>query len=161
VRRRGASRSAPRTLHRDGWKIAGCPVNGPAADARDDRLAIAWYTRADDEPRVLLALSSDGATSFAPPLRLDDGDPLGRVDVKILRDGAVVVSWLEKVESGAEIRLRRIDLSRVAAPPVTVARTKALRESGFPRLALASGELFVAWTDPTSPPSVKLARIGF
>ncbi len=70
-----------------------------------------------------------------------------------------MVTWLENVESGAEIRLRPVGPVGAPGEAVTVARTKGVRDSGFPRMALAGDGLFLAWTVPTSPPAVRLARI--
>ena len=41
----------------DRWQIKGCPVNGPAADFRDDLVVVAWYTSPNDEsnPHVPIA----------------------------------------------------------------------------------------------------------
>ncbi|MBZ0237995.1 MAG: glycoside hydrolase, partial [Deltaproteobacteria bacterium] len=49
--------SEPAAVHRDGWQIAGCPVNGPALAARDRRVAIAWYSYAESTHRVRAAFS--------------------------------------------------------------------------------------------------------
>src|SRR6185436_12033224 len=42
----------PRAVHRDGWRMNACPVNGPALIASGKRVAVAWYTGADEKPRV-------------------------------------------------------------------------------------------------------------
>src|SRR5579872_1757425 len=49
-----------RILNADKWEINACPVNGAAAAATNSRVAIAWYTEAQDSPRTQLALSTDG-----------------------------------------------------------------------------------------------------
>ena len=85
--------STPVSVHADGWKIAACPVNGPAIAARGDTVVVAWFT-APDRPRVRLAFSADGGRSFAPPLEVASGAVIGRVDVVLLADGRALVSWL-------------------------------------------------------------------
>ena len=137
----------PTIPHADGWEIAGCPVNGPALASRGDRAALAWYTEAD-VPRVRLSISDDGGETWAEPVRIDGGAPIGRVDVTLLDDGSPVVSWLERVSEGAEVRVRRLG----AAAPVTVAAVPSGRESGIPQIAALfdpASELsvLVAWTD--------------
>jgi hypothetical protein len=67
----------------DHWQIDGCPVNGPSIDARGNHVALAWFTAADNSPRVLLALSRDGADTFGDSILIDD-NALGRVDVVVL-----------------------------------------------------------------------------
>ena len=65
--------SGPVSVHRDGWRIAGCPVNGPALAADGQSVVATWFTAADDAPRALLARSSDGGRHFDDPVRIDDG----------------------------------------------------------------------------------------
>ncbi len=72
VRRLDGRWTAPAVLHEDDWHIPACPVNGPAVSAMGDRLAIAWYTAADDVPRVFVAFSEDAGASFGKALRVDD-----------------------------------------------------------------------------------------
>jgi hypothetical protein len=70
-------------VHDDGWEIAGCPVNGPAVAAVGDTVAVAWFTAAQENPRVHVAYSLDGGATFGPPARVDDGNPAGRVDLAL------------------------------------------------------------------------------
>jgi hypothetical protein len=133
--------------HDDGWKIDACPVNGPALAASGDRVAIAWFTGADDEPRVNLKLSRNGGKKFGAPIRIDGGRPLGRVDLALLPDGTTVVMWMEHTDAGAEIRLRRVDADGEAGDTWTVAAASAERASGFPRLTATPEFVVLAWTD--------------
>ncbi|MDZ7806934.1 MAG: hypothetical protein U5K71_07445 [Gracilimonas sp.] len=36
----------PKPIHNDNWQIAACPVNGPAIDAYQNTVAVAWFTGA-------------------------------------------------------------------------------------------------------------------
>ncbi len=152
--------SEPALVHADGWKIAGCPVNGPALDARQDRVAVAWYTQAEDTPQVRLAFSADAGRTFSDPVRVDEGETMGRVDALLLPDGSAAVAWMEFGE-GDEVRLlvRRITAAGRRFPPILVATTDSSRRSGFPHLALAGGELLIAWTS-TESDRVRTARIS-
>src|SRR5690606_29736243 len=47
VRWTGNGWSVPAAVHDDGWRISGCPVNGPQADAAGDTVAVAWFTVPD------------------------------------------------------------------------------------------------------------------
>jgi hypothetical protein len=149
----------PRPIHRDGWHLEGCPVNGPAAAAQGDQLAVAWFTAAEGDPRVLLAFSTDAGASFAAPLRLDGGDPLGRVDLLLLDDGDALVTWLERTDDGAEIRLRRVGRGGELHAPTVVSVTSAARASGFPRLARAGEEVVLAWTEAGDPSRIRTASL--
>jgi hypothetical protein len=158
VRRRAGEWEAPRRLHRDDWRVATCPINGPDLSASGDRVAAAWFTAAGGDPRLLVALSSDGEL-FGEPVRVDGGDPLGRVDVEMLDEGTTFVSWLEKVPLGAEVRLRRLAPDGALGQPRTLGVTEAGADSGFPRMAHADGRLYVAWTEPGPPSRIRLASL--
>lgn len=143
----------PATVHDDGWKIPGCPVNGPAVDASGDEAVVAWFTLGGGGPRVYVAFSSDGGASFGEPLRVDGGMPLGRVDVLRTGPGRALVSWLEIGEQGAELRLRPIRADGTADDPTVLATTGSARSSGFPRLVRSGDRLVLAWRDTTVEPA--------
>ncbi|HJU73254.1 MAG TPA: sialidase family protein [Gemmatimonadaceae bacterium] len=163
VRREGGGWATPVLVHQDGWKIPGCPVNGPALAARGDTVVVAWFTAAEDTARVRLAYSYDAGTTFAAPLRIDGGRPIGRVDVQLGDSGQAVVAWLERTDSAtAEVRLRSVAPSGALSPPLTLGATSGSRASGFPRMALqqrnGASDLIVAWTSPSDTSRVWVAR---
>ena len=143
--------SEPTPVHHDGWEIAGCPVNGPVLAGTDNGLAVAWFTAAGGTPHVYVATSTDAGNSFTAPLRVDDGRPLGRVDLAFLGAGRLLVTWLETTDAGGAIRARLIaspeDADPVAGEAFTVAETSTSRQSGFPRFAPIAGGALFAWTD--------------
>ena len=157
VRRLDGRWTAPAVLHEDGWHIPACPVNGPAVSARGDRLAVGWYTAADDEPKVFVAFSEDAGASFGEALRVDDGKALGRMDVALLADGSALVLWLEIAEEGARVTARRIRADGAASRAETVALTDVSRSSGFPRMVLRGTEVVLAWTDTAGEGSLRTA----
>jgi hypothetical protein len=153
--------SEPKTLSDDGWHLTGCPVNGPQVAADGNRLALAWFTASKDEPRVQVVFSEDGGETFGAPIRADAGQALGRVDVELLGDGAVV-TWLARATLGGEVLARRISPTGSSSEVVTVARTGADRAGGFPRIASFQGTIYVAWTEAESrqgPSRIQLARL--
>jgi hypothetical protein len=159
--------TTPKPVHNDGWRIAACPVNGPAAAADGDRVVVAWFTAAGDTARVYVAFSDDGGSTFRTPIRVDNGSPAGRVDVALQPDGSALVSWLERTAAtpaqgggeGAEVRVRRVRSDGTLAQWATVARSTAARASGFPQMvATARGEVYFAWTAPGDPSEVRVAR---
>jgi hypothetical protein len=106
---------------------------------------------------VQLALSSDSGRTFGRPVRVDDGRPIGRVDVVLLPGGDAIVSWLEQAAKGAEVRARRITAAGLRGPALTLARSSEARSSGFPRLERSAREVTVAWRDAADPPRVRTA----
>ena len=159
VRRVDGAWTAPAIAHHDGWRIAGCPVNGPALAARGETVVLAWFTGAQDTARVRVAFSVDAGATFAPPQRIDGGTPAGRVDVELLDDGSAAVSWLERTDSvSAEVRLRRVRSNATLGTPVVLARSSGVRASGFPKLARAGDMLYAAWTQPGDTARVHVAR---
>jgi hypothetical protein len=150
----------PQPVHHDGWVISGCPVNGPAADAEGDDVVVAWFTAADGTPLVNVAFSSDAGASFGAPVRVDDGDPAGRVDVLLLsRDRALVV-WIENVGEDAELRGRMVSRTGRAGPARALAATTAQRASGFPRMARQGSDVLLGWTEPGQPATVRAAVLA-
>ena len=167
IRRAGAGWSRPAVVHADGWKIPGCPVNGPAVAAAGRRAAVAWFTGAPPAgARVLLAVSDDAGASFGPPLLVDGERPLGRVDVTLDAAGGAVVSWLALGDEGegAAVRLRRFTAAGAAGPaghPLTVAGTGAARSSGFPRLARLVDRLVIVWLEDGEPARLRASLLPF
>jgi hypothetical protein len=148
--------SEPVHVSSDGWHINGCPVNGPAIDARGDEVVVAWFT-APDRPRVRVAFSSDGGRTFAPPVEVASGAVAGRVDTVLLPDGRAAVSWLADEPGAAEIRAQAFDRDGPAGAIVTVATSDVARSSGFPQMALVADGLLFAWTAPGDPAQVRAA----
>jgi len=146
VRLRDGKWSQPRAVFPDNWQINGCPVNGPAVAAAGRRVAVAWYTGAGNAPRVKLAFSNDAGENFGAPVTVDDGNPVGRVDVLLLADGSALVCWLEKLPGGGEVRLRRVSPDGEHEQAITVSSSGTARSNGFPQMARAGNALVFAWT---------------
>lgn len=147
---------AAAAVHEDGWRIAACPVNGPAIAAEGNRVAVAWFT-APDVPRVRLAFSTDGGRSFAPPIEVASGKVAGRVDVAFIGRGRAVVSWLAEGSSGPEFNAQPYTEKGAAGSAVTIARVGLERSSGFPQMARAGAGLVFAWTEGGDAPQVRTA----
>jgi len=146
--------SEPAMVASDGWRIDGCPVNGPAVDTRGNNLVVAWFTGAG-EPQVRVAMSADGGRRFSAPQRVSGKSVLGRVDVTTLTDDSAVISWLETGEKGdAEILYRRIDASGALGPVRVLALTAAARSAGFPQMTRGGDGLVFAWTRVGEPSGV-------
>ncbi|GAB4124879.1 MAG: hypothetical protein Tsb0027_23570 [Wenzhouxiangellaceae bacterium] len=148
LRRSAQGWSTPQIVHADGWRTAACPVNGPALAASGERVALAWFTMADDMPRVQLALSADAGASFAAPQTFSAATALGRVQLLAYADGWLL-SWLDQpADSGAAvIRLASLSAAGDLRWQQQLSGVSARRVSGIPRIAaLADGRIIVAWT---------------
>lgn len=138
----------PFPVHDDGWNISGCPVNGPAIAADGEAVAVAWFTGAGDVPTVNVAFSDDLGRSFDAPLRVDLGDPVGRVDLEMLDDETALVSWVEWIEGTEVIMLCRVDREAGCVARHDLATNAAGASVNFPRLARLGRQVYVAWTQP-------------
>jgi len=154
----GGGWSTPRAVHADGWRIPGCPVNGPAISARDRDVVVAWFTAAGGQPRTLVAFSHDAGRRFDPPIRVDEAVSSGRVGVELLADGSAIVSWIEFADQRSEFRVRPIGQNGARGPAVRIAGISGTR---YPRLVRHGRELLLAWTDTIDgSPRVQTARAG-
>jgi hypothetical protein len=147
---------------RDGWKIEGCPVNGPALARTGELVAVAWFGAPGDRGHVAAALSSDGGATFGEPVEVDSAQPLGRVALAPMAAGEFALAWHARAGDAAEIRLVRLGVDGAMGAPLALARTSGGRRSGFARLAAAGdGALLVAWTEVADGPSrLRAARVA-
>jgi hypothetical protein len=150
VRKIDGKWSGPQAVFDDNWTISGCPVNGPAIAAKEDFVAVAWFSSADNNPQVKVAFSNDAGATFGTPVRLDNGNPLGRVDVLIMDNEMALVSWVEKSRENAAIRVRSITSDGVLGDSHKLLETTHSRESGFPVLARSGEQTFLSWTEVDS-----------
>lgn len=148
VRAREGRWQAPITVHPDRWRIAACPVNGPRITALGEGLAVAWFTAAEDRPRLLLAIAPTPEAPFAAPLEIAAGDDLlGRVALAAAPDGRLWVSYLREAGEAALIELRAYGPGGIERSRETLAKAAAGRRAGFPELAYHPREgLWAAWT---------------
>ena len=142
----------PHTVHDDGWKINGCPVNGPAIANNGNHLATIWFTGSHDKPEVKAALSDDLGTTFRAPIILEtpegENRPVGHVAISLLDDGSAVAIWLHHQPSGTEIVGERISSSGEPGGRFTIASgTEA--GLGYPRAQRVGNQILVSWSGKT------------
>lgn len=149
----------PVAVHNDDWHIEGCPVNGPAVSARGAQISVAWFTAAHDTARVRVAFSSDTGTTFGAPVQVNEGFPDGHVGIAMTAQGTALVSWIERKDSVAVLRLRSISSMGVASPIINVATLgESKRAGGQPKLLLDGDHAVLAWTDAATN-RVRTARV--
>ena len=149
--------SGPAAVHADNWQINGCPVNGPSIAADGQRVAVAWFTGANDAPRVKIAFSNDAGTTFGKPIQVEDANAVGRVDALLLPDGSALVCWMAGTVESGEIKVRRVRPDGTLGPASVIASTDISRSSGFPRMARLGDEVHFAWTEFGKPSRVRTA----
>lgn len=147
VRFDGHQWSSPKTIFEDDWEIYACPINGPAIAADGQNVAVAWLTGAHDKVQVKVVFSSDGGSTFGPAIPIDDGNPLGRVDIVKLKPQGALVSWMEKAAKGAEVRVREVQPDQTRQPSITIGTTGAGTSSSFPRMERTADTVLFEWTD--------------
>ena len=137
--------SSPSVVHADNWKIAGCPVNGPALANYKNNIAIAWFTSDEEKPKVNISFYNNENTNFEKPIRIDEGTPLGRVGIELFENFAIV-SWLEQVGESAEIKLAQVFPNQEKIKKITLTKSNTSRRSGFPQIEKTEDKLIFAWT---------------
>ncbi len=153
----------PKSIHSDGWKISGCPVNGPAIDAMGEQVVVAWFTAAKDAPIVNIAFSMDAGETFGRAIRIDTGrtakdndqkdNAAGRVDVVQLADGSALVTWVEWTDDGEALLICRVRPKNGCDKPQILTLNNSAGGINFPRMVQVDNGVYIAWTQPTNKTS--------
>jgi hypothetical protein len=136
----------PTPIHNDGWEINGCPVNGPKVASNSNNLAISWFTVSNEKPTVNLSFSKSNGASFGTPIKINDVDAIGRVDVAFLNPQEVLVSYIEGDDVGTYLRIKKVSIDGKVSAPITISKIDGGRNSGVPQLEILDNEAFVVWT---------------
>ncbi|HKK77184.1 MAG TPA: hypothetical protein VJ953_19040 [Saprospiraceae bacterium] len=146
ARRVGGVWQIPQKIGKDNWTINGCPVNGPAIATLHNTLAVAWFTMANDTPRVQVVFSEDGGGSFGVPIRLDQQEAIGRVDIVLADERNALVSFLE--DDGQNTRIKVVPVNTAGERGETVFEHPSdfSRRSGFPILEKQENGFLMAFT---------------
>jgi hypothetical protein len=143
------------------WRIAGCPVNGPAIAAQGERVIVAGYSEAGGVPAIRVRSSSDAGRHWHDVVRLPGADTLGRLDAVALGAGGFAVSRLDEVDGQVELRLSLHDDTGAVLRTHTLATLPSGRLTGFPRMAASGDTILIAWTQPEDgKPRIRAALIG-
>jgi len=155
VRKVNGKWTDPKPIFKDDWQINGCPVNGPAIAAEGSSVAVAWFSMKEDRGNVKLAFSKDAGARFAEPIQLDEGDPLGRVDVVFTKQGDALVTWIEQQDESGMIKLARVNQEGSIIEKINIGEIDDSRRSGFPILEKGKDQYVMAWTQVDSLLSLK------
>lgn len=151
----------PVPVHTDGWKIAGCPVNGPVIKAKNKNVAVAWFTGKDQIHQVKLATSHDSGATFSSPIIIAKDKALGRVSMALLANQDIVVSWVRNITERTELILSRYSITGKLLSETVVTSINKSRRSGFPVITAANNSVFITWTDIERGKKIALARVDF
>jgi hypothetical protein len=156
LRFEGGKWSTSKIVNPDNWEINACPTNAASAAAKDNRVAIAWYTEGNDKPRVQLVFSSDAGATFTKPTVVSTGDALGYASTALNNDGGAFVSWLEEAGNSVRLMARLVSPAGAAGPVLRIA--EGSRQSlGYPKLVRTASETWIAWGD--SKTGIKTAQL--
>ncbi len=137
----------PRPLDTIGWRINGCPVNGPRIAADGNLVAATWFTVHDSISTTRLAISDNCGQSFGDPITIDSGQTvMGRLDISIHQDN-IVISSIEAEKDTAIVQLDVFDVNGVRQQHYVVGKTSSSRKSGFPRILSDNQSVYVSYTD--------------
>lgn len=154
--------TATASLGAEGWKIDGCPVNGPAVAARRLQVVAAWFSAEGDRPRIRAAFSKDGGKSFSQPVEIDNASPLGRIGLIWKDDKTAVISWVTAADSTgkqAGLVLRTISTSGEMSQIKRIAKISTGRDTGVPQMAATEQGIMLAWTNAESTHGIKTAIV--
>ena len=136
----------PNAVRDDGWIINGCPVNGPKVAVNSKDLAVAWFTVSNENPLVNVSFSKNNGNSFGVPLKVNDHDAIGRVDVSFLNEEEVIVSYMEVDDIGTYLRIKKVSFDGKISEPITISKIDGGRNTGVPQLEIIDSEIFIVWT---------------
>ena len=142
VRKVAGEWTEPKAIHHDNWQIKGCPVNGPKAAVLQNNLAVAWFTAEANDPRVHVAFSADGGEHFDAPIRIGNGHTMGRVDVAIMDETTVLVSYMESDQGRAQIKAVKVKRSGELSDAIVIAALENSRKTGFPQMELVGDRVY-------------------
>ena len=149
--------TSPKNVYPDKWQLNACPTNAAQVHARGEKAAVAWFTAQGSKPRVELAFSTDAGATFGKPSVVSTGQSYGYTSVVVDDAGGAFVSWLERTDGGARLLVRYVSQAGVAGP-VTQIATGSRKSLGYPRLALAGKDIWIAWNTESKVQSARLTK---
>ena len=144
----------PQAVYNDNWQISGCPVNGPAAAASANNVAVAWFAAPEGTASIKVAFYQEAQQAFEEPILISQANaetkestPLGRVDIVMKDNESVWVSWVETVGNKTAIKLAEVNKQAGKIWEKTLVETSSARSSGFPVMEKLNDQVWLVWTD--------------
>ena len=134
-------------LDKEHWKIAGCPVNGPAIALGSSTLATLSFTNIEDDPSVWLKIAAKDDLQEINRIKINENYTIGRVDIVNLHGDLYATSWIEQAVDIYQVHIATYDsntrkLQSIAQVPIDYSR-----KSGVPRMVLFENKLFLVFVD--------------
>ncbi len=148
----GATWSKPALVHRDNWKIKGCPHVGPSLATVGDKLYVVWFSEAGAKPGIYYSSTTNGER-FAPRLSFSDGTADPSHPFVTAYENRLAVAFKardakEKEGWGKSSVYYRELLPGGTLTPLVKAGVSAEGSVANPTVALGmSGRTFLTWTE--------------
>lgn len=148
----GATWSKPAPVHRDSWKIKGCPHVGPSLATAGDKLYVVWFSEAGGKPGVYFASTTNGER-YTPRMSFSEGTADASHPFVTAYENRVAVVFKardpkDKDGWGKNSVYYRELLPSGGLAPLVKAGVPGEGSVANPAVALGmSGRAFVAWTE--------------
>ena len=109
----------------------------------------------ENKGKVKIVFSEDGGATFKNPVIVDEGKPIGRVDIVMLDEKTALVSWME----GADIKVVKVHADGRKEKSITIALSSESRSAGFPQMTKSGNKIFFAWSD-SKEKTIKVASLS-
>lgn len=157
---RGATWSAPRRVHADNWRYDGCPHAGPSLEVDSAGVVhVAWWTGKPGRPGVYYARSTDGGTTYSPPIALGVArySSPAHVQLALAGGGRLVTVWDDGTTPLPRVLLRVSDDGGERFGPAVVLSEPGAA-SAFPVLGVSGMSVAVAWSEQSPAAAAAEAR---
>lgn len=141
---------SPKAIHNDGWKIEGCPVNGPAIAVSGRKGLVFWPTFVNDQ-MILRYVVAESPEALANGPRMKElqlpAIPSGRVDTTAWHDG-FLLTWISRARDRPAVEVAIVDANGQIELGVPIAEPALRgRSTGFPRIVSDGGRGLVVWPE--------------
>lgn len=151
--------SSSKVIHADGWHINACPTNAASVSAKGDKVAVAWFTAAQNKPRVQISFSSDSGATFGNATVVSTGHAFGYTSVALADDGSALVSWLEDGPNATRVLARAVTPAGAAGPVIQVAEG-GRTALGYPRVVQTAAGSFISLAGGKSGAKIQTFRLA-
>ena len=100
------------------------------------------------EPTINLKFSNDNGESFGNLIKINNEEtrPIGRIDLEMLKNGSVIVSWIDTNKGVGKISLRKIDPNGNKSEIINPSNISTKRISGFPQIENINDDIILSFT---------------